>query len=211
MLLRRIWWQAVPESSWYLHTILLCFVGAVYRNDVFLRCVLTRRWGSNVFLQGLLTPACGNVVFSRSKMHAYHKRLVFVRQSVADIRWFLRAVYGNAVFLRCLLTSVWCLIHFYVICWKPFMEMSCFLIQECTHVTKVSCFPVYFCSQLLTIECVPCLFCTFCTSVCDFVLMWCSLWQAVPKSSWWLDAFVIGFAESRSWEWRVFSLKIARA
>ena len=29
------------------------------------------------FLPGLLNPVHGNVVFSRSKLHAFHKRLVF--------------------------------------------------------------------------------------------------------------------------------------
>ena len=33
-------------------------------------------------------------------------------------------------------------------------------------------------------------FCIFCTSVCDSVLMCCSLWQAVPESSWYLNAIL---------------------
>ena len=34
------------------------------------------------------------------------------------------------------------------------------------------------------------LFCMFCTSVCDSVLMCCSLWQAVPESSWYFNAIL---------------------
>ena len=61
----------------------------------------------------------------------------------AILRCFLRAVYGNVVFLRYLLTSVSCFDVFFQALLKPFMGMSYFLVQKCTHVTKVSCFSVH--------------------------------------------------------------------
>ena len=80
--------------------------------------------------------------------------------------------------------------HFYRVCWIPLMGMSCFLVQNCTHFTKVSCFSVHVCSHLSAISCFVCFFACFCTSVCDSVLMCCSLWQAVPESSWYFNAFL---------------------
>ena len=51
--------------------------------------------------------------------------------------------------------------HFYRVCWIPSMGMSCFLVQNCTHFTKVSCFCVHFCSQLSPISCFVCFFACF--------------------------------------------------
>ena len=70
------------------------------------------------------------------------------------------------------------------------MGMSCFLVQNCTHFSKVSCFSVHFCSQLSQISCFVCMLCIFGTSGCDSVLMCCSLWQAVPESSWSFNAIL---------------------
>ena len=80
--------------------------------------------------------------------------------------------------------------HFYRVCWIPLMGMSCFLVQNCTHFTKVSCFSVHFCSRLSPISCFACFFACFCTSVCDSVLMCCSLWQGVLESSWYFNAIL---------------------
>ena len=55
------------------------------------------------------------------------------------------------------------------------MGMSCFLVQNCTRITKVSCFSVHFCSQLSPILCVvrffacfvhPCVILCLCATVC---------------------------------------------
>ena len=76
----------------------------------------------------------------------------------ANLRCFLRAVYGNVVFYSvfwepfmgksCLygVCSHVCdvLIYFYRVRSKPFMGMSCCLTQKLRHVTKVSCFFVRF-------------------------------------------------------------------
>ena len=80
--------------------------------------------------------------------------------------------------------------HFYRVCWIPSMGMSCFLVQNCTHFTKVSCFAVHFCSRLSPISCFACFFACFCTSVCDSVLMCCSLRQGVLESSWYFNAIL---------------------
>ena len=45
----------------------------------FLRVFLKVRSLLDAFLQGLRNPVYGNVVFSRSKLHAFHKSLVFFR------------------------------------------------------------------------------------------------------------------------------------
>ena len=70
------------------------------------------------------------------------------------------------------------------------MGMSCFLVQKCTRVTNVSCFSVQFCSQLSPISCFACIFYIFYTYVCDSMLMQCSLWQAVPESSWYFNTIL---------------------
>ena len=75
--------------------------------------------------------------------------------SNAILRCFLRAVYGNVVFSR--------------------SKMDAYI--------KVSCFSVHFWSQLSQISCFLSIVCIFCTYLCDYVLMHCSLWQAIPESS----------------------------
>ena len=97
--------------------------------------------------------------------------------------------------------------HFYRGCWIPLMGMSCFLVQHCTHFTKVSCFSVHLLLPAVANLLFCKFFCMFCTSVCDSVLMCCSLWQGVPESSWYLNAIFTVFFESRLWECRVFSMK----
>ena len=71
--------------------------------------------------------------------------------------------------------------HVYGVCWIPSMGMSCFLVQNCTHFTKVSCFSVHFCSHLSPISCFVCFFFMFlyiCVWLCAYVL------QFVAGSSW---------------------------
>ena len=78
--------------------------------------------------------------------------------------------------------------HCFRVCWIPLMGMSCFLVQTWMHIIKVSCFSIHFCSQLLPISCFVCIVCIFCRYLCDSVLVRCSLWQAVPESSWYFNA-----------------------
>ena len=46
------------------------------------------------------------------------------------------------------------------------MGMSCFLVQNRMHITKVSCFSVHFCSQLSPISCFVCKFVYICMILC---------------------------------------------
>ena len=72
----------------------------------------------------------------------------------------MKAVYGNVVFVR----------------------VFSFKIARASQKSHV--FSVHFCSQLSPISCFVRFYCIFCISLCDSVLMCCSLWQAVPESSW---------------------------
>ena len=56
--------------------------------------------------------------------------------------------------------------HFYRVCWIPLMGMSCFLVQNCTHFTKVSCFSVHFCSRPSQITWFACKFAYICVILC---------------------------------------------
>ena len=157
------------------------------------------RWLLHAFLQGFLNPVHGNVVFSRSKLHALHKSLVFFRSlllpAVPNLMFCLFfcmflyiCVWFCAYVLQFVAGSSWVELiiwmQFYGVFWEPFMGMSCFFVQKWMHIIKVLCFSVHFCPQLSLIQCFVCI-CLHILQICVwFCVVRCSLWHAVPESSW---------------------------
>ena len=81
----------------------------------------------------------------------------------AILRCFLRAVYGDVVFSRS----------------KMDAHHKSLVFFHSLLLTAVANFMV-----CMTIDCI------FCRYLCDSVLVRCSLWQAVPESSWSFDAIL---------------------
>ena len=70
------------------------------------------------------------------------------------------------------------------------MGMSCFFVEAWMFIIKVSCCSVHFCPQLSLIPC----FVYICLHILQifvwFCVVRCSLWQAVPESSWSFNAIL---------------------
>ena len=90
-----------------------------------------RRWceASGSFFVGLLF-ACKFTVFSESRL--WECRV---------LRCFLS---GNVVFYCVCLQAGEVRLHFYRVCWQPFMGISYFLVQKSMPGTNVSCFSIDF-------------------------------------------------------------------
>ena len=95
------------------------------------------------------------------------------------------------------------------------MGMSCFLVQNCTHFTKVSCFSVHFCSRPSQITWFACKFVYICVILCVGGAwgVWQFLWRVDVCMQiygvFWepfmgMSCFTL-FSESRLWECRVFT------
>ena len=107
-------WQAVPGSSWYVNTILRCFLRAVYGNVVFSRSKLHALHKSLVLFRSLLLTAVANLMFCMYFIICCTSVCDSVLmccnlwQAVPESSWylnvilwcFLRAVYGNVAFSR---------------------------------------------------------------------------------------------------------------
>ena len=107
---------------WLVNAFLQGLLKSAYGNVVFSRSKMDAHHKSLVFFRSLLLTAIANLMFC---MYCLHILQIFVwfcacaLQFVAAVpesswyfnaifRCFLRAVYGNVVFLQCLLASVWC-------------------------------------------------------------------------------------------------------
>ena len=99
--------------------------------------------------------------------------------------WLCAAVCG-----RQFLSRVDTLMQFYGVFWKPFMGMSCFVVETWMRIIKVSCFSVHFCPQLSLSPCFVCI----CLHILQIFVWFCvvrrSLWHAVPESSWSFNAIL---------------------
>ena len=144
---------------WLLHAFLQGLLNPVHGNVVFSRSKLHALHKSLVFFRSLLLPAVANLMFCVffcmfcTSVCDSVLMCCSLWQAVPESSWyfnailrcFLRAVYGNVVFFY---GGCWqvcdVLMQFYRVCWKPFMGMSYFLVQKCTHVTKVSCLSTHF-------------------------------------------------------------------
>ena len=93
-----------------------------------------------------------------------------------------------AVCGRAFLSRVDILMPFYGVVWEPFMGMSCFLDETWMRIIKVSCFSVHFCSQLSRNPCFVCICLHILQIFVWFCVVRCSLWHAVPESSWSFNA-----------------------
>ena len=179
------------------------------------------RWLLNGILQDLLNPDYGNVVFSRSKLHARCKSLVFFHSlllpAVANLSFcgcffwcflhlFVILCLCAAVCGREFLSRVDIWMQFYGVFWEPFMGMSCFFVQKWMRIINVSCFSVHFCSHLSLIPCFVCICLHILQIFVCFCVGCCSLWHADPESSLSFNAFFTLFSESRLWECRVFTV-----
>ena len=74
--------------------------------------------------------------------------------------------------------------------WEPFMGMSCFFVETWMFTIKVSCFSVHFCPQLSLISCFVCICLHILQIFVWFCVVRCSLWHAVPESSWSFNAIL---------------------
>ena len=70
------------------------------------------------------------------------------------------------------------------------MGMSCFFVQKWMRIIKVSCFSVHFCSHLSLIPCFVCICLHILQRFVWFCVVRCSLWHAVPESSWSFNAIL---------------------
>ena len=70
------------------------------------------------------------------------------------------------------------------------MGMSCFFVEKWMRIIKVSCFSVHFCPQLLLIPCFVCICLHILQIFVWFCVVRCSLWHAVPESSWSFNAIL---------------------
>ena len=70
------------------------------------------------------------------------------------------------------------------------MGMSCFLVQKWMRIIKVSCFSVHFCPHLSLIPCFVCICLHILQIFVWFCVVRCSLWHAVPESSWSFNAIL---------------------
>ena len=154
-------------------------------------------WCFNAILQGLLKTVYGNVVFSRSKMHARHKSLVFFR-SLAICSCSLRLCKALWGFWRYWKSLGWFGTGFseyevtFACIFTGFAEsrpwecrVFSFKIARTSQKSRV--FPFTFAPSCRQSHVLCVFFICFCTSVCDSVLLRCSLWQAVPESSWYFN------------------------
>ena len=74
---------------------------------------------------------------------------------------------------------------------KHGMFLTGFVDQSCS---------VNFCSQLSLMSCFVCIVCIFCRYLCDSMLVRCSLWQAVPESSWYFNTILRWFLRAVYWK-----------
>ena len=70
------------------------------------------------------------------------------------------------------------------------MGMSCFFVETWMRIIKVSCFSVHFCPQLSLIPCFVCICLHILQIFVWFCVVRCSLWHAVPESSWSFNAIL---------------------
>ena len=70
------------------------------------------------------------------------------------------------------------------------MGMSCFFVETWMRIIKVSCFSVHFCPQLSLIPCFVCICLHILQIFVWFCVARCSLWHAVPESSWSFNAIL---------------------
>ena len=70
------------------------------------------------------------------------------------------------------------------------MGMSCFFVETWLFIIKVSCFSVHFCPQLSLIPCFVCICLHILQIFVWFCVVRCSLWHAVPESSWSFNAIL---------------------
>ena len=144
---------------WLLNAFLQGLLKSAYGNVVFSRSKLHALHKSLLFFRSLLLPAVANLMvcmhfpgrgsgpgFSLSGRPSALDRTLNLWARRIFLLIFLRVSWHRCDF--------W--MHFYRVCWNPPMEMSCFLIQNCTRFTKVSCFSVHFCSRLSPISCFAC-------------------------------------------------------
>ena len=76
------------------------------------------------------------------------------------------------------------------------LGMSCFFVETWTHIIKVSCFSVNFCPQLSLIPCFVCICLHILQIFVWFSVARCSLWHAVPESSWSFNAILCCFLKA---------------
>ena len=168
---------------WLLNAFLQGLLKSAYGNVVFSRSKLHALHKSLVFFRTLLLPAVPNLmfcVFFPGKGWGPGFSLC-CRPSALTAPWnWGRVGFFCMHFYR--VVWIWgdfCM-HFYRVCWIPLMGMSCVLVQNCTHFTKVSCFSIHFLLPAVA----NVMFCVFlhvlyiCVWFCAYVL------QFVAGSSW---------------------------